>query len=448
MPSYTPANSATLSYTIVFPSGVDTRNLTIERKSQESVIVEVSKMDEITVSVGGNFLGQVSEEYRKDTPIFDPAVITVRGPKKYLVNVDHAYVEYGEAGKVYSGTFTDGNARVVLMDSSNKPCENTEFLSLSADTVSVTLPVLAQKTVPIAITPQWGSGATVENTHITYEPETLKLAGDSAVLDEINQIQLDIVDMSSFGTSTTLKYTIRLPNGIRNISGITEATVTIEIQGVETKMFEVDQFVWTGVRDDVEVVVETEKLPVLLRGPSKFPEQSQPRQYSRGGGSVGSDGHHGQPYRGGQGLRSRQYQDRARQDRRRAYLHRLYPVEAERGEFMTQDAVVIKLLPNDMAEVAVTRGTACGGNCGSCESCMFQSELRVEARNLIQAKPGQKVTISSKSSRIFGAAFLVYVMPLLFFLLGYALAAPFRGREGIRILVSFAALWSAPWCWY
>lgn len=107
---------------------------------------------------------------------------------------------------------------------------------------------------------------------------------------------------------------------------------------------------------------------------------------------------------------------------------------------MTQDAVVIKLLPKDMAEVAVTRGTACGGNCGSCESCMFQSELRVEARNLIQAKPGQKVTISSKSSRIFGAAFLVYIMPLLFFFAGYAIASLSGAGEGVRILVSFASL--------
>ena len=92
---------------------------------------------------------------------------------------------------------------------------------------------------------------------------------------------------------------------------------------------------------------------------------------------------------------------------------------------MTQDAVVTKLLPNGMAEVAVTRGTACGGNCGSCESCRFQKELHTEARNLIQAQPGQKVTIESKSSRIFGAAVLVYVMPLLFFLAGYGLAAVF-----------------------
>lgn len=107
---------------------------------------------------------------------------------------------------------------------------------------------------------------------------------------------------------------------------------------------------------------------------------------------------------------------------------------------MTQDAVVVKLLPHDMAEVAVTRGTACGGNCGSCESCMFQSELRTEARNLIQAKPGQRVVIESKSSRIFGAAILVYVMPLLFFLAGYLIASAACAGEGLCILVSFACL--------
>ncbi len=107
---------------------------------------------------------------------------------------------------------------------------------------------------------------------------------------------------------------------------------------------------------------------------------------------------------------------------------------------MTQDAVVTKLLPDGMAEVAVTRGTACGGNCGSCESCMFQSELRVTARNPIQAKPGQKVIIESRSSRIFRAAVLVYIMPLLFFLAGYALAAVVGAAEPFRILISFAAL--------
>ena len=107
---------------------------------------------------------------------------------------------------------------------------------------------------------------------------------------------------------------------------------------------------------------------------------------------------------------------------------------------MTQDAVVTRILPNDMAEVAVARSTACGGSCGSCESCIFQSEIKTVARNLIDARPGQKVVIASKSSTVFGAAALVYVMPIVLFILGYALAFLAGASEGACILVSFMAL--------
>lgn len=107
---------------------------------------------------------------------------------------------------------------------------------------------------------------------------------------------------------------------------------------------------------------------------------------------------------------------------------------------MTQDAVVTKLLPNGMAEVAVARTTACGGSCGSCESCIFQSEIKTLARNLIDAVPGQKVVIESRSSTVFGAAALVYIMPIVLFLLGYALAYLAGATEGVCILVSFLAL--------
>ena len=107
---------------------------------------------------------------------------------------------------------------------------------------------------------------------------------------------------------------------------------------------------------------------------------------------------------------------------------------------MTQDAIVTKVLPNDMAEVAVARTTACGGNCGSCESCVFQNELKTPALNKIQARPGQKVLIESQTSRIFKAAFLVYVFPLLFFLLGYLLSVALSLGETAGIIFSFAGL--------
>ncbi len=107
---------------------------------------------------------------------------------------------------------------------------------------------------------------------------------------------------------------------------------------------------------------------------------------------------------------------------------------------MTQDAIVTKLLPNAMAEVVVTRSTACGSNCGSCESCIFQSELKAVAKNTINARPGQRVVIESRTSKVFRAAAWVYVMPLLLFVLGFALASLLGASEGISILVSFLFL--------
>ncbi len=103
---------------------------------------------------------------------------------------------------------------------------------------------------------------------------------------------------------------------------------------------------------------------------------------------------------------------------------------------MTQDAVVTKVLNNGMAEVVVTRGTACGSNCGNCESCVFQNELKAFAKNTINAKRGEKVIIETLSSRIFGAAFLLYIVPFVFFFIGYAVAAHFDLSEGLSILVS------------
>lgn len=105
---------------------------------------------------------------------------------------------------------------------------------------------------------------------------------------------------------------------------------------------------------------------------------------------------------------------------------------------MTQDAIVYRCLDADMAEVVVTRTTACGSNCGNCEACVFQNELKTVARNLIGARPGQRVRIESKSSRVFGAIALVYIVPILLAVLGCFSAYAAGASEGICVLCTFA----------
>ena len=106
---------------------------------------------------------------------------------------------------------------------------------------------------------------------------------------------------------------------------------------------------------------------------------------------------------------------------------------------MTQFAIIKKLTAPDKAEVEVLRGTACGDDCGSCEVCNYASKIRVEARNDVGAQLGDRVEIEARTSRVLGAAVLVYVVPFVLFFIGYAVAAALNFSEGLSMVMSFAA---------
>lgn len=104
---------------------------------------------------------------------------------------------------------------------------------------------------------------------------------------------------------------------------------------------------------------------------------------------------------------------------------------------MTQNGVVTKLLDNGKAEVAVERGTACGGNCsGGCEACVYASRILIQADNLVYAAPGDRVVLESRTSSIMGATFLVYVIPLVCFFAGLIVASAMGLSQGLCALVS------------
>jgi sigma-E factor negative regulatory protein RseC len=107
---------------------------------------------------------------------------------------------------------------------------------------------------------------------------------------------------------------------------------------------------------------------------------------------------------------------------------------------MTQNGVVTKILDKGRAEVAVERGTACGGNCGGCEACVYANRLLVPADNLVYAQPGDRVVLESRTSSIMGATALIYLLPLVFFFGGYAIAAACSLSQGLCVVGSLLGL--------
>ena len=94
------------------------------------------------------------------------------------------------------------------------------------------------------------------------------------------------------------------------------------------------------------------------------------------------------------------------------------------------------------AEVAVKRQSACGHDCskcgGGCSELMVSSTVAVIAANPVRAMPGDMVTVESSTSRVLGAAVIVYLVPFLLFFAGYFLCAAFRLSSGVSAAVGVA----------
>ena len=252
-------------YTLTFPDGTDTGNLTVTRKTPETINFMVSAQTSKSIQVRGSFDGSLAEGFTAETPVFEPSTITISGPESYLKEVDYAWVSFGKEG--VSSTY-EAEAGFTLMNSYGEPCSSTG-ISFSTDTVLAKLPILTLKEVNLGVNLVAGAGASSENTKVTIEPESVFLAGDSKLLAGMNKIILATIDLSDFTSTFSDVYTIPLDNELRNITGVSEAKVTVEILGLETKYFKVTNFSAINVTDGFECNILSESIDVSLRGPAE-----------------------------------------------------------------------------------------------------------------------------------------------------------------------------------
>ena len=249
-------------YTVVFPDGTETGNLMVTRKMPETVNFLISPQTSKSIQVRGSFDGTLAEGYTAQTPMFEPSVITVMGSEAYLKNVEYAWVTFSKED--VSSTYSVETG-FTLMNADNEPCSTTG-ITFSDDVVTATLPLLMLKEVKLDVNLIEGAGATTENTKISIEPESVVLAGDSKLLEGMNKIVLATIDLTDFSTSFEESYTIPLDNELTSTTGVTNANVSVEISGLETKSFQVSNISCTNVTDGFSAEIITQSLDITLRG--------------------------------------------------------------------------------------------------------------------------------------------------------------------------------------
>ena len=259
----TRASYTTLKYDIVYPSTVDERYISEEKKSPEYVNFNISLLTDKTIPVRGGFEGRSADGYTAETPVFEPSTIAVTGPEAYLKDISYAWVTFGQNVIADSSYSIETNFTLMNEDGD---AVSTEYLTLSQDTIRATLPILQVKNVPLEVDVIEGAGASKANTKISIEPNTVTLAGDSSILSGMNKIVLDTIDLTDFSSTLTETYPIAINNELRNVTGVTEAKVTLEVVGLETRSFRVSNLSYINSADGTNVEILTESLDVQIRG--------------------------------------------------------------------------------------------------------------------------------------------------------------------------------------
>ncbi len=249
-------------YTIVYPDGTDTSKLSESRRTPETINFMVSAQTSKSIQVRGSFDGSLAEGYTAEMPVFEPSTITITGSEAYLKDVEYAWVTFGKENVDSTYSVETG---FTLMDANNEPCSTTG-ISFSTDVVTATLPLLTLKEVNLDVNIIEGAGATRANTKITIDPVSVTLAGDSALLAGMNKIILATIDLTDFSSTYTETYTIPIDNELKNTTGVTKATVTVEIVGLETKTFRVTNFSCINATEGYEADIITESKEITLRG--------------------------------------------------------------------------------------------------------------------------------------------------------------------------------------
>ena len=253
---------ASMQYSIAFPNGTDTSSITVKRKVPDTINFIVSKLNSKAIPVRGSFDGKIVDGYTAQPAVFEPSEITVSGPDAYLRNISYAKVLF--TGPDISSTYSVETG-FTLMNENDEAADITG-ITCSADVVTATVPVLEMKRMPLTVNLIYGSGANETNTKVTVEPDYITLAGDSAILNAMNNIPITTIDLAEFTSTYSDTVPINFDNSLTNVEGITEAEVKVEIVGLDTRSMTVRNIQCRGVTEGFEADILSKAVSVKLRG--------------------------------------------------------------------------------------------------------------------------------------------------------------------------------------
>lgn len=239
------------------------QNLTKEEQSVDTIRVQFDTNRVANVKVNVKVSGEVPAGLMLEEPVLLNNFIVVTGPTTIVDTIVSAEVEIHQDEFSSTNTF---KCDYVFVDKDGKVVDKT-FLSMDAETLDITIPVVKEKTVPLSVSiinSSGGSDSTFCISDVT--PKNIKITGSVETLNSINAIDLGVIDMAEKTEGFTTSMNVVLPNGVKNVENIETAKVTITFNDIQTKTIRVKNLKLENVPDGAKVRISESAINVRVRG--------------------------------------------------------------------------------------------------------------------------------------------------------------------------------------
>lgn len=256
---------ANLTYNISYPPDVPVGAITVENRNPASVRLTVEKRLSKEIPVRVAFTGAVPEEFIADTEnvVLDYSVVNIKGPASVVEKIAQARVDIDLEEQTES---LSENYRFTLCDEEGNPLDASKITTDIAE-VHLEVNIRRYKEVPLMLNVVYGGGATEGYTRYEIKPASIRVSGSDAVLADLSEIVLGTVNFAEQTENTQMTFPINLPEGVTNLTGITEATAEIRFVGLSIKEFTTENIKVINVPDGLDYELMSEVVKVTLRGP-------------------------------------------------------------------------------------------------------------------------------------------------------------------------------------
>ena len=258
-----------LSYNVRFPANVSSSELSIETRTPAYISVTVEHYIRRAVEIRTVFEGESTAEsdgeslaIDTDAMTINPEEVMVTGPAALVETIDYARIVINKAAITQT---TEADYSFELMDQNGEVIPRDELVT-DVEKVSVSIPVLKYKEVPLTLKTVAGGGATGDNISYTLSEESIMISGDAAAVDKINQIELGTLDFATVTGPINKTYPITLPEGINNASGVAEVQAAVRVTGLNVVTMTISDFELINVPEELTAQSISESVQLTLRG--------------------------------------------------------------------------------------------------------------------------------------------------------------------------------------